>query len=480
MNFNDNNLTLRVDEHGVTWVGLDLANSAVNTLGQGMRRSLNMLLDYFSSNTPAKGVIFHSLKSQGFIMGADIAEFGQLGNAEAAKALVKDGDDLMDRLAQVPYPTLALVRGYALGGGCEFALACRYRVAVDSPQTKFGLPEVMLGIVPGWGGMRRLPEMIGPSEALPMMLAGKQVDAKKAKKLGLVDMCVPERVQFESALGYLLQGKPPRSLPFLPSLLLKWPFKNLIAAQAVKATAKKVSPAHYPAPFAIIEMFAKHHGRAIPPQGPADSSPHSLKALSEHPTTPNLLRVYGLQERLKSLAKTEGEKIRHVHVVGAGVMGGDIAAWCALRGLHVTLQDTSIERLAPAMTRAQELFQKRIKDDRLRRDAIDRLLPDANGHGIKKADLIIEAIFENLEAKQQLFKRLESEARSDAVLATNTSSIPLEQIATALCKPSRLVGIHFFNPVASMMLVEIVQGQHTDAEVSKRATRFVKQIDKLP
>jgi 3-hydroxyacyl-CoA dehydrogenase / enoyl-CoA hydratase / 3-hydroxybutyryl-CoA epimerase len=476
--FVNDHIQLSVDAQGITWAALNQAQASTNTLGAAFRGAISSLLDHFEAQPP-KAVIFHSAKDVGFIMGADIHEFGTLSNEAEAKALVKQGYDLMDRLAAVKYPTLALIKGYALGGGLEFALACRYRIAVDTPQTKMGLPEVMLGIVPGWGGMYRLPDLVGAAQALPMLLAGKQLDARKAKKAGLVDMAVPPRVMLDSARGLILKAPAPRELPFFQRLLLKAPLKGIVAAQARKATIKKVSPEHYPAPFAILDMFAKHNGN---PFGPKDSEPTSLLAIGQHPTTKNLLRVYGLQERLKGLAKSDSafDKVQHVHVVGAGVMGGDIAAWCALRGLRVSLQDTRVERIAPAIARAHTLFEKRIKDERLRRDAQDRLQADPAGNGITKADLIIEAIFENLEAKQALFKQLETRAKPSCLLATNTSSIPLEQIATALTVPQRLVGIHFFNPVASMMLVEIVQGASTDALVAQRAIGFVKQIDKLP
>ena len=194
----------------------------------------------------------------------------------------------------------------------------------------------------------------------------------------------------------------------------------------------------------------------------------------------NLIRVFKLQERLKNVGRDAAFTAKHVHVVGAGTMGGDIAAWCALRGLNVTLQDQNAERLAPAMGRAAKLFADRLKDPRRVRDALDRLMPDVDGDGVARADVIIEAIFENLEAKQQLFVALEGKAKPDALLATNTSSIPLEQIAAPLKDPGRLIGLHFFNPVARMMLVEIVVGAQTQPALVPSAAAFVRQIDKLP
>ena len=200
----------------------------------------------------------------------------------------------------------------------------------------------------------------------------------------------------------------------------------------------------------------------------------------DHPTTANLIRVFFLQERLKSLGKAADFDPRHVHVVGAGVMGGDIAALCAMRGIRVTLQDTSPERIAPALKRAAKLFERRLRDKRRVRDALDRLTPDIAGEGSAHADVIIEAIFENLEAKRELFGKLEATAKPDAILASNTSSLKLADIASALKDPSRLVGIHFFNPVPQMMLVEVVSGERTDPALAQRAAAFVRRIDKLP
>lgn len=238
----------------------------------------------------------------------------------------------------------------------------------------------------------------------------------------------------------------------------------------------RLSP-HYPAPYAILDIWEKVDGDpfALPP-----SHPSSLARLLEHPTTRNLIRVYKVQERLKSLGK-EGEfAARHVRVVGAGTMGGDIAAWCALRGLRVTLQDQSADRLGPAFKRAAKLFQSRLRDPRRVRDALDRLVPDVTGDGVAKADVVIEAIFENLEAKQELFAAVEAKAKRSAILATNTSSMPLEQIASRMRDPSRLIGLHFFNSVARMMPVEIVVGRETKSELVLPTAAFCRQIDKLP
>jgi 3-hydroxyacyl-CoA dehydrogenase/enoyl-CoA hydratase/3-hydroxybutyryl-CoA epimerase len=380
----------------------------------------------------------------------------------------------------VTYPTCALVRGFCVGGGTELALACDRIVAVDEPGTRFSLPEVMLGIVPGWGGMLRLPARIGAPVALDMMLTGRALDVRRAKSLGLVDDVAPARLMREHASAAVLSGAPRRALPLLQRLL-SGPLRGVVAKKALAGVAKKASRRHYPAPYAIIDIWRDFGGNAL---AVPDGHPSSMGALVAHPTTANLQRVYHLRERLRGFGKGDDAAhpaIRRVHVIGAGVMGGDIAAWCALRGFQVTLQDNGAERIAPAMQRAAKAFSRKFRGDRRgARAALDRLIPDATGAGVAGADVIIEAIYENLDAKQALFRDVERRARPDALIASNTSSLRIEDIAAGMRQPSRLVGIHFFNPVAQMPLVEVVRGAGSDALAVQRAAAFVGALDKLP
>ena len=462
---------LNKEENGIVVVVIDKAGESANSLSAEVMAEFGEILDQLDKQPP-KGLIIRSGKEAGFIAGADIGEFSQLDTADKGRALVARGWNLFNRLAAVPYPTLALVRGHCLGGGLELALACRYLLAVDESGTKMGLPEVMLGIFPGWGGMLRLPRRVGPAAALDMMLTGKSIDAKRAKKMGLADDCVPPRVMEMAARQLLLSGQPRRPLPFMQRLL-NGPLKSVVANGARKQVAKKARPEHYPAPYAIIDLWAQHDGNAL-------AAPDLIDRIITSPTARNLVRVFHLQERLKGFGKDSDFKARRVHVIGAGVMGGDIAAWCALRGMTVTLQDQNLERIAPALKRAYALFSKRLRDPLKIRDAFDRLIPDPNGDGVAHADVVIEAIFENVEAKHALFKSLEPRLKPGAVLATNTSSLKLEDLRTVLAKPERLVGIHFFNPVAMMPLVEVVEAEGADPATVQAACAFVKQIDKLP
>jgi 3-hydroxyacyl-CoA dehydrogenase/enoyl-CoA hydratase/3-hydroxybutyryl-CoA epimerase len=464
------------DADGIAWLVFDKAGAATNTLSAATLAELNEVLDTLADEPP-RGLVIRSGKANGFIAGADVDEFGDLQQPGAARALVERGWNTFERIAVAPYPTLALVRGFCLGGGLELALACRYRVVVDEASTRLGLPEVMLGIVPGWGGIRRLPRLAGAPAALDLLLTGRTIDARRAKRLGLADECVPLRIMDNTARGVLLAAPVPRRLPFPLSLSLSAPARSWIGAKARKQVEKRAPREHYPAPYAIIELWQRFDGNPL--AAPA-GDPAAIETLLATPTAANLIRVFHLQERLKAFGKSTEAPIARVHVVGAGTMGGDIAAWCALRGLTVTLQDQDGARLAPAMGRAGKLFAERLRDPRRIRDARDRLIPDVDGNGIAHADLVIEAIFENLEAKRALFASLEARARPDAVLASNTSSIPLEDIASVLARPSRLVGLHFFNPVARMMLTEIVAGSASDPAALERAASFARAIDKLP
>ncbi|MBS1142957.1 MAG: crotonase [Proteobacteria bacterium] len=459
------------EESGIVVAVLDKAGESANSLSAEVMAEFDGILDQLDKQPP-NGLIVRSGKEAGFIAGADIGEFSQLDSAEKGRALVTRGWNLFNRLTAVSYPTLALVRGHCLGGGLELALACRYLLAVDESATKMGLPEVMLGIFPGWGGMLRLPKRVGPAAALDMMLTGKTIDAKRAKKMGLADDCVPPRVMEMAARQLLLSGQPRRPLPVMQRLMAG-PLKSVVANGARKQVAKKARPEHYPAPYAIIDLWEKHHGNAL-------AAPDIIDRIITSPTARNLVRVYHLQERLKGFGKASDFVAKRVHVIGAGVMGGDIAAWCALRGMTVTLQDQTLERIAPALKRAHALFSKRLREPLRIRDAFDRLIPDPNGDGAAHADVVIEAIFENVEAKHALFKSLEPRMKPGAVLATNTSSLKLEDLRTVLQQPQRLVGIHFFNPVAMMPLVEVVEADRADPAAVQAVCAFVRQIDKLP
>ncbi|ANF56973.1 3-hydroxyacyl-CoA dehydrogenase NAD-binding domain-containing protein [Halotalea alkalilenta] len=465
---------LERDADDLVWLTLDCPDRSVNALSQGVLAQLDATLDALDASKP-KGLVIRSGKPTGFIVGADIGEFEALESADQAHRIIERGWRLFERISALRYPTLALIDGHCLGGGLELALACRYRLAVDRPGARLGLPEVMLGIFPGWGGVKRLPRLIGAPEALAMMLSGRTVDPRRAERLGLVDARVPQRIAERAAAQLIRSGRPPARAGHLLRLLESAPLRRLVAAKARRDVEAKDPDRHYPAPRTILELWERHDGDPL-------IDPTLVGRLFGSAVAANLIRVFHLQERLKGFSRQgDAGDIRDVHVVGAGVMGGDIAAWCALKGFRVTLQDQQIGRIAPAIARAAKLYGRRLKrDHRAIRDAMDRLIPDPDGAGITRADLVIEAIGETLEAKRDLYRALEPRIKPGALLATNTSSLDLAALREGLSEPERLVGIHFFNPVAKMPLVEVIHTGDRASDETRRACAFVGALDKLP
>jgi len=465
------------DENGILWAHLDKADTSTNVLSADVLEELSALLKEYSGAEAPLGLVIDSAKSNGFIAGADIKEFTQIKDVEAGVKHIRRGQAVMDQIEALPYPSLALIHGFCLGGGFELALACTYRIADDGSKTSIGLPEVQLGIHPGFGGTMRLSRLVGAPVAMDLMLTGRSVDARKAKKMHLIDFAVPTRQIKGAAVKVLLEQPAPHRATAMQKLTNS-PFVRPFLAHAMRGqVAKKARRDHYPAPFALIDLWAKHGGN---PSAMVAAEAESVANLVIGDTAQNLVRVFLLREQLKALGKGNFEKVKNVHVIGAGVMGGDIAAWCALRGLNVTLQDRKPEVIAKALARAHTLFEKKLKEKRLVTAAMDRLMPDIKGLGIPAADVVIEAIIENIEAKQALYRSIEPQLKPDALLTTNTSSIPLEVLSTALNNPGRLVGLHFFNPVAQMPLIEIVSGTNTDPVAAQRAAAFAGQLDRLP
>ncbi|MHB8747220.1 MAG: 3-hydroxyacyl-CoA dehydrogenase NAD-binding domain-containing protein [Gammaproteobacteria bacterium] len=465
---------LERDADGIAWLHFNKADGSTNVLSEATLAQLDAQLVALSAQPP-RGLVILSDKANGFIAGADVKEFTALTDKAGALALITRGQNVLDRLAKLPFPTLALIHGFCLGGGLELALACRYRLAEE--EARLGLPEVRLGIHPGFGGSVRLPVLIGAPAAMDLMLSGRTVRARAAAKMGLIDYAVPQRHLLRAARRMMLDAPPAKRAQGWKAWTNHQWVRPLLAPLFKQQVAKRARADHYPAPYALIELWRKYGDepvRMLPEEA------RSVANLIVTPTAQNLVRVFMLQDRLKSLGRAKDFTFKHVHVIGAGVMGGDIAAWCALRGLHVTLQDQTPERVAPAIKRAYALFQQQLKLPRLVNAAMDRLVPDCHGRGVICADVVIEAIYENREAKQALCRHLEPQLKRGALLATNTSSIPLQELSTALSNPAQLVGLHFFNPVAKMQLIEIVTSTETDPQQAARAAAFARHIDRLP
>ncbi len=467
---------LERDADGLAWLTLDRAESSANSLSSAVLDELEQLLADVARDLP-QAVIIRSGKPSGFIAGADVKEFTTLTDRDQALTLIRRGQGILTRIEALPVPTVALIHGFCLGGGLELVLACRIRIASDDPATRLGLPEVMLGIHPGFGGTVRLIGLVGPLKGLELMLTGRALAARAARAIGLVDAVVPERHLDNAARALAAQPPKRKALP-LRERLAGFPLaRGLIAGQLRRMTAKKADPRHYPAPYALIDLWQRFGSNASANYA-AEAA--SVAALITGPTSRNLVRVFTLQERLKGTGRLETPAPRTVHVIGGGTMGGDIAIWCALQGMHVTIQDLDTARLGQVVSRGQALFAKTLKERRLIEAASDRLVPDPEGNGVARADLVIEAIFENVAAKSALYRQVEPRLRPEALLATNTSSIPLEELAASLQHPERLIGLHFFNPVEKMQLVEVVTAAQTDPEIARRGAAFVLGIKRLP
>ncbi len=461
---------------GVVVVTIDRDGQAVNALSQDMLIELDALLERLAIDPP-KGVVFRSGKPSGFVAGADIGEFREFDARGTVKDALFRGQQTLQKLAELPCPTVAAIHGYCMGGGTELALACRYRVASGDPSTRIGLPEVKLGIYPGWGGSVRLPRLVGAPAAMDMMLTGRALSAKNARAIGLVDKVVDagELVDAGAALAAKGATRPLRQR-LLAWATNWWPVRQALAPMLLKQVAAKAPKAHYPAPHALVETWRRAGGGI---QSRLAAERRSVAKLAGTATARNLIRVFFLQERLKGQGGKDSG-ISRVHVVGAGVMGGDIAAWSAYKGFEVTLADREQRFIDGALGRAQELFARKIRDDARRPAVAARLKGDLAGDGATDADLVIEAIIEQAEAKRELYAQLEPRMKPGALLTTNTSSIPLTDLRGHIQRPAQFAGLHYFNPVALMPLVEIIHHDAMAPETQQRLAAFCKALDKLP
>jgi len=468
--------TTETDESGIVWVRIDKADGNANVLSTEVMTELDALLQPLQK-APPRGMVLFSGKQNGFIMGADINEFTSIETPEQAYEVTRRGQSLFNRVEALDCPTVAAINGFALGGGLELAMSFDYRLALANKKPILGLPEVQLGLHPGFGGTVRAVQICGVRPAMQLMLTGKSITVDKGRRIGLIDRIAAEDNWRQACRELIDSNKPKHRPPLLEGILNLGIVRPFIKPMLVKQVASKARKAHYPAPYAMIDLWARH---GASPQSGYRAEADSFSRLMCSDTARNLVRVYFLQNKLKSQGSKPATKIVNVHVVGAGVMGGDIAAWCALRGLNVTLQDRGEEFIDPAIQRAHALYAKRVRDERDRAEAVERLQADVDGNGIATADLIIEAIFENPEAKKSLYATLEQRMKRGAVLATNTSSIPLEELRTDLKDPNRFIGLHFFNPVSQLPLVEVVRCADTAQEVLDLGFAFVKGIGKFP
>lgn len=470
------NWSIDTDDSGIAWLRIDKADGNANVLSTEVMLELDDILQVIENNPP-RGLVIHSGKQSGFIMGADITEFSSVTSPELAFEVTRRGQQLFDRIENLACPTVSAINGFCLGGGLELAMSTTYRLALPNKKPILGLPEVQLGLHPGFGGTVRAVQICGVRPGMQIMLTGKPITVDKGRRIGLVDRIAAEDNWRQAAKELIASGRAKHRPALLERILNSGLVRPFIKSMLIKQVASKARKDHYPAPYAMIDLWTRH-GASSATGYTAEAKSFSNLMCSE--TSRNLVRVFFLQNKLKGQGNKPATKIKNVHVIGAGVMGGDIAAWCALRGLNVTLQDRAEEYIQPAIERAHKLYAKRIRDDNDRDAAKTRLRSDVDGAGVANADLIIEAIYENLEAKKGLYANVEKDMRPDAILATNTSSIRLQELRTELRDPDRFIGLHFFNPVAQLPLVEVVRCDDTQQDVLDVGFAFVKGIGKFP
>lgn len=467
---------LKFDEHKIAWLLLDCDDADVNVLSQAVLEELDEIVMTLQADKP-EALVLRSAKSSNFCVGADIKEFGQLSDLDEAKNKLSAAHNVANRFEALPFPKIAVVHGHCFGGGLELALTCDYRIGITG--VSLGFPEILLGLHPGLGGTARSIDLIDPIAAMTLMLTGKTVRDKQAKSMGLIDTLIPER-HVDAAIGAAVAGKLQRKKKSLKSkLLASAPLRRFSAKKMRQQAAKKAPPEHYPAPGKLIDLWENVGGDKDKTLA-AEIDSFSELLLTE--TSRNLVRVFFLQENLKKQASAHRDlpKAQHVHVIGAGAMGGDIAGWCALQGLTVTLFDMKPEIIGKAIARASELCDKKRLGAAAKRAVLDRLIPDLHHQGVRSADLIIEAVPERIDIKRQVYASVEPLMKDGAILATNTSSIPLDELQKELKAPEKLVGLHFFNPVAQMQLVEVVRHSKLAEDTYHKALAFTGQIKRLP
>jgi 3-hydroxyacyl-CoA dehydrogenase/enoyl-CoA hydratase/3-hydroxybutyryl-CoA epimerase len=472
--------TFTVDYERIAWAVADREGETMNALGRRPTEELEKIVSAVESAEAGeiKGLVLISAKDTSFIAGADINEFDSYDTEDKIKDAVTQTLALFDRIEKLPVPVVAAIHGYCLGGGLELALACHWRIADREEGTRLGFPEVKLGIFPGLNGTVRAIRSAGPLDAMTAMLTAKMLRPAAARAMGLVDQLVPTRHNLRwAARKAVLKKLRSKGAPWWKTLMAKQPVRGFLAKQMREKTAAKVREEHYPAPFRLIDLFETC---GDDPEAMRLAETEMFAPLMVSDTSRNLRRCFKLSEMLKDAAPKGTFKPRKVHVIGAGTMGGDIAAWCVACGMQASLQDLDEGQIDKALARAKKLFKKRVRGKAAFDSAVARLIADPEGKHVKHADVIIEAVAEKLEVKQNLFADLEGKAKAGAVLATNTSSLKLEEIAAPLKDSGRLVGIHFFNPVAQLPLVEVVHGEGTREEEIGKACAFVTAINKLP
>lgn len=479
----DRTITCEVRGPGIAFFTFDRPGSAANIFDQATFEQLNSLLDQVENDSSVRGLVLVSAKPKIFIAGADLTGFSKDPSPDNLAKAVDQGQRTFERIANLKFPTVAAIHGVALGGGLEIALACDYRIASLDPATKLGLPETNLGIIPAWGGCTRLPRLAGLPVALEVILSGKQYPTRQAQKLGLVDDST-HRERLEGLATKKIVDSRGRKRETKSHFSNFSPLATIVADRAKKKTIEKTR-GHYPAPLKALEVVM--NGLKSPTAVSFENEKKAFIELTKGEVAQNLIRVFFLQERAKKL--TIGDlkpevKPKRVLVVGAGLMGSGIAQWLSARGLNVVLKDIGPEPLGKGLQTIDRVYRDAVKRRILTevdaRAGFDRILPVYEDVPLTNVDLAIEAAVEKLDLKKQIFSQLEPKIPNTLLIASNTSGLSIDAISEGLAHPEKVVGVHFFNPVHRMQLVEIVRGSRTSETVVAMAIQFVKSIGKLP
>lgn len=457
------------DEAGIAWLTIDVKGRSANVLSHAVMAELFAVVDSLTA-TPPKGFVFRSGKPRGFIFGADINEFAGLATRGAVEAHIAGVLACFQKIEDLACPTVILIDGICVGGGLELALAFQRIIAIDDAACQVGFPEISLGLLPGYGGSARACERMGPEAALQLVLHGRPLKAHAALAAGAIDHLVADREDLAQAARDAVAGKIARAIPSVTNDLA-----GMIKAERANLLTR-TSPRNTPAPFAILDHFSV---RDLSKNNFIANETKLFSELMMTPASAGLRRVFQLNDAVKKGARGDSD-ITRIHVIGAGTMGGDIAAVAAMSGFSVTLQDLDPAAIDGAMVRAATLYERRLKDPRRIEETLGRLDADPDGAGLAAADLVIEAVAERLEVKQKVFAAAEAVMKPDAIMATNTSAIPLEQIGSALADPGRLIGMHFFNPVPVLPLVEIVYTEASRQDFVTRAMYACGAMKKQP
>lgn len=478
-----------VTDDQICVITFDRPNSAANIFDFDTLAELDQHLAAIESDTNLRGVVVTSAKDNIFIAGADLNSLAKTDDPAHLSKLIRLGQDTFNRLAGLKVPTVAAIHGACVGGGYEICLACDLRIATEDKATKIGLPETQLGILPAWGGSTRLPRLIGLPAALDIIIAGKTVPAKKAHRVGMIDGIAPREALVETAWKWITSGKKlpkgnRRISPTKKGVFNNGFVSNLIEKR-VRPDVEKRTRGHYPAVTKALEVCV--NGLKVDEARSMELEHNAIMELAKTGAAGNLVQVFFLQERAKKINVCKNAKtplIRNAAVIGAGVMGSGIVQWLTSRGINVTMRDINAEAVARGVANIGKLYQAGVKRRKFTateaRQGMDRVRPVATPVPMRQSEMVIEAAVEKIDLKIDLFHQLENQTSSNTILATNTSALSISTIAKGMLVPERVVGIHFFNPVHRMQLVEVIQGEKTDPEVLQRSVKFVQRIGKMP